>query len=86
MILKGSWLTRLLGSAIILEAVSSAIIALTDSNPLTNVDWKAWLLTIGTGWGIAVARQNNKSSQDVGIRPNPTVTNTNLVENATITK
>lgn len=84
LIFKGSWLTRLLGIAIILHAISGAAIALTDNNALTQVDWDGLLFNIGAGWGIAIARQNNVSSQDVGIRPpvNPTVTHTNMVNQA----
>lgn len=80
MIFKGSWLTRLTGIAIIVETISSAVVKLTDNNPLTNVDWKTAAVAIATGYGIAIARQNNVSSQDVGIRP--AVTTTNVVERA----
>lgn len=67
-ILKGSWLTRLLGIFIILQDIGTTGVALLDSNPATVVDWKLFAVTFAAGWGIAIARQNSKTSEEVGLK------------------
>jgi len=69
MIFKGSWLTRILGIAIILQAVSSAVVALLDNDPSTVVNTHSFLFDIGVGWGIAISRQNNVTSEAAGAKP-----------------
>ena len=61
-----SWKTSGAGFAAILVAVGSAITAVTDNDPTTNIDIGALTAALLAGIGLIFARDNNKSSEDVG--------------------
>lgn len=63
-----SWKTTVAGILTIVSAVSGAALAFLDGNPNTNVDWTTVAAAITTGWGLIVARDNNKSSETVGAK------------------
>ena len=63
-----SWKTTGAGIGAILVAVGSALTATFDADPLTVADWGAVIASIIAGIGLIAARDNDKSSQDVGIR------------------
>ena len=63
-----SWKTTGAGIGAIMVAVGSALTATFDSDPLTVADWGAVIASIIAGIGLIAARDNDKSSQDVGIR------------------
>jgi hypothetical protein len=58
-----SYRTTLLGLATIIGAISSAAIALTDGDPLTQPDWAILTAAITTGLGLIQARDNKVSSE-----------------------
>lgn len=61
-----SWKTTLAGIASILTAIAGALTSLTDSDPNTNPDWMATGAAITAGVGLIAARDNNKTSEQVG--------------------
>jgi ABC-type Mn2+/Zn2+ transport system permease subunit len=63
-----SWKTTLFGVCTILSALSGVGISLLDGNPATNPDWSVVVTACITGFGLIFARDNNKSSEDVGIK------------------
>ena len=64
--MKGSWKTTTCGVAAILAAVANAVVALTDGNPATNPEWTVVLAAIMAGVGLLKARDNDRTSEDVG--------------------
>ena len=78
--LKGfsSWKTTAMGVAVLigtlgnfLAAVSLAVTALFDGDPSTIVDWTALssgFAAITAGFGLIFARDNTKSSEQVGAK------------------
>ena len=57
--------------AAILAAVAALAVAakaMFDGDPATNVDWSQLSLTIMLAVGLFTARQNNQSSEAVGIK------------------
>lgn len=63
-----SWKTTAAGIAAILTAVGSALTAFVDNDPTTTLDVGATIAAIMAGIGLIMARDNNKSSEDVGAR------------------
>lgn len=63
-----SWIPKLTGVASLLTLWGNTIVMLTDGNPATNPDWSMVLTATMAAVGVISARQNNVSSQDVGIR------------------
>lgn len=63
-----SWRTTVAGVAVILSALSTAVQLLFDGNPQTNPDFNILAAQIATGVGLLVARDNNKTSENVGAR------------------
>jgi hypothetical protein len=60
--------TTVLGIVSILAAICGAATALLDGNAATNVDWATVSAAIAAGWGLIMARDNNKTSEDVGAK------------------
>lgn len=63
-----SWKTTGLGVAMILGSVAFAATALLDNDPTTVVDFKILYASIMAGFGLIAARDNNKTSEDVGVK------------------
>lgn len=63
-----SWKTTTAGIGAILVAVGSALTAMFDGDAATVADWGAVIAAVIAGIGLISARDNDKSSQDVGIR------------------
>ena len=66
--MKGSWKTTATGVATILVAVGTAVKALTDGDPATNVNFEVTITAISAGIGLIFARDNNQTSEDVGAK------------------
>src|SRR5688500_20255917 len=64
-----SWQTTLAGIAAIVAAIANAIVAQFDSDPMTVPDWPLVVAAIAAGIGLIRARDNDKSSEDVGAKP-----------------
>lgn len=77
-VLKGftSWKTTAMGIAVeigylgqFLNAASQGVTAIFDGDPTTSPDWiamKTSAALVAAGFGLIFARDNNKSSEDVG--------------------
>jgi hypothetical protein len=63
---KRSWKTTGAGLAAIMTVVGAALTQLTDGNPATNPDWSIVLPAVASGFGLMFARDNDKSSEEVG--------------------
>jgi len=63
-----SWKTTVAGISVILSAVATAVQLLFDGDPQTNPDFNILAAQIATGVGLLVARDNSKSSEQVGAR------------------
>jgi len=63
-----SWKTTATGLLAIVIAVATALKALWDNDPSTTPDWNAVAVAIMAGIGLLLARDNDKSSEDVGIK------------------
>lgn len=62
-----SWKTTVTGIAVLIGAVSMALIALLDGNPATTVDFDAILAALA-GLGLLAARDNNVTSEEAGAK------------------
>ncbi len=60
-----SWKTTLLGILVLIGAFVSGAMATFDSDPTTVIDMGEIIAAI-TGLGLFAARDNDKSSEDVG--------------------
>ena len=67
MLKQRSWKTTLAGLSSIMSGLGQIIYAITDGNPQTNPDWGTSIPLIITGIGLIFARDNDKSSRDIGI-------------------
>lgn len=66
-IFSGSWKTGWLGVlAVASAAITFILTPLLDGNPATSVDLGAVLPTILAGLGVYVARDDDKTSEQVG--------------------
>lgn len=63
-----SWKTTVAGIAAIIAAIALAISNEFDSDPATIADWGVVLATVIAGVGLLFARDNDKSSEDVGAK------------------
>ena len=66
--MKGSWKTTMTGICTILVAVGTALKVLLDGDASTSVNFEATIAAITVGIGLISARDNNKSSEDVGAK------------------
>ena len=64
--MKGSWKTSASGISVILLAISTVCNALFDNDPNTIPNWNIAITQVSLGVGLLMARDNNKSSEDVG--------------------
>lgn len=63
-----SWKTTVAGIGGILAAVGGALALLFDGKPDTNPDWTAVIAAVTAGVGLILARDNDKSSEDVNAK------------------
>lgn len=63
-----SWKTSVSGLAAILVAVGAALSALSDGKAETNVDFPSLFAACIAGVGLLFARDNNRSSESVGVK------------------
>lgn len=63
-----SWKTTVMGIAAILIALCTAAKAYLDGDPATEVNLELVISEIVAGIGFIVARDNDKSSEDVGAK------------------
>ena len=63
-----SWKTTAAGIAAIVAAVALAISHQFDSDPATVADWSAVITALTAGIGLVLARDNDKSSEQVGAK------------------
>ena len=68
--LQGSWKTTLLGVLALLGALVQVTTALLDNDPETKPNFEI-LATAAAGIGLIFARDNNKTSEDVGAVSTP---------------
>ena len=61
-----SWKTTAAGLSAIVAAVAGAAKLMLDADPNTNPDWTALIAAVTAGVGLIAARDNDKSSEDVG--------------------
>lgn len=61
-----SWKTTLAGAAAVVAAVATAVSAQFDNNPATVPDWTLVIGMITAGVGLMFARDNDKTSEQVG--------------------
>lgn len=66
--MKGSWKTTVMGICSILGVLATAVKALVDGDPSTTVDYQMVVAGITAGVGLIMARDNDKSSEDVGAK------------------
>ena len=64
--LSGSWRTTLGGVGVLLATVATALTALTDNNPETNVNWEILVAGVSAAFAMIAARDNKVSSEEVG--------------------
>lgn len=67
-IIKGSWRTSTAGWAAVGTAIANAARLLMDKDTATNPDWWALISLVLVGFGLISARDNNVSSENVGIK------------------
>ncbi len=63
-----SWKTTTAGLAAILAALFAALTAERDGDPATVADWNTVAIAAAAGAGLLSARDNNKSSEQVGAK------------------
>ena len=61
-----SWKTTLAGIAAIVAAVATAVSAQFDNDPATVPDWTLVIGMVTAGVGLVLARDNDKTSEQVG--------------------
>lgn len=61
-----SWKTTLAGIAAIVAAVGTAVSAQFDNDPATVPNWSMVIGMITAGVGLILARDNDKTSEQVG--------------------
>lgn len=66
--MKKSWKTSAAGIGAILVALGSALSATFDADPVTVPDWGALVAAVIAGIGLLAARDNDKSSEEVGAK------------------
>jgi hypothetical protein len=63
-----SWKTTTAGIGAILVAVGTAMKAMFDNDPSTVPEWGAVVAAIIAGIGLIVARDNNVTSEQAGVK------------------
>ena len=63
-----SWKTSTAAITTIVAAISGAIKYMVDGDPATNPDWSLIMPQIIAAVGLLCARDNNKTSEDVGAK------------------
>ena len=64
-----SWKTTLCGVlGIVAAAITLLVVPTLDSDPATMANWGAFTATLTTATGLLFARDNDKSSEDVGAK------------------
>jgi hypothetical protein len=63
-----SWKTSAAGIGALLVAIGGALTATFDADPTTNADWAAVIAAAVAGFGLIFARDNDKSSEQVGAK------------------
>jgi len=66
--MKKSWKTTTAGIGTILGAIGYALAAQFDTDPSTLPNWGGVIAAITSGVGLILARDNDKSSEQVGAR------------------
>ena len=66
-IMKGSWKTTLAGIGVLLAAIGAALHAAFDNDPATVINIQEIIAALA-GLGLLSARDNDKSSEDVGAK------------------
>lgn len=66
--INGSWKTSLFGTGGILIIVANVASMLLDGDPNTNPDWSVTFAALMPAIAALFARDNDKSSEDVGVR------------------
>lgn len=61
-----SWKTTAAGVAAIVAAIAAAARALLDGNPETAINWEATAAAVMAGVGLITARDNDRTSEEVG--------------------
>ncbi len=64
--MKKSWKTTVAGVAGIVAAIASAVAAQFDSDPATTPNWELVVGLIAAGLGLLLARDDNRTSEEVG--------------------
>lgn len=62
---NSSWKTTAAGVGAIVAAIAGALNLVFDGNTMTNPDWTSVIAAITAGVGLVMARDNDKSSEDV---------------------
>ena len=62
---NSSWKTTTAGVSAIVAAIAGALNLVFDGNTMTNPDWTSVIAAITAGVGLVMARDNDKSSEDV---------------------
>ena len=60
--------TTLAGIAAAVGAIATAVTLFFDGDPATNPDWGVTIGLIMAAFGLLKARDNDKSSEDVGLK------------------
>lgn len=67
-----SWKTTLCGILAALAAcITLVAVPLLDNDPATTANWTGAVAAIVAAIGLIMARDNDKSSEDVGAKPKP---------------
>ena len=64
-----SWKTTLAGIAAIIAAIALAIAHQFDADANTIAEWGGVAAAVAAGVGLILARDNDVSSEDAGIKP-----------------
>jgi hypothetical protein len=63
-----SWKTTVAGIAAIVAAIALAVTHQFDADPTTVADWSTVITALTAGIGLVLARDNDKSSEQVGAK------------------
>lgn len=63
-----SWKTTAAGLLVSISTITAAVAAMLDSDPGTVPDWDLVAVAVVGAVGLIMARDNDKSSEDVGAK------------------
>lgn len=63
-----SWKTTIAGIAAAIATIASAVGATFDNDPSTVADWGIVTAALAAAYGLIKARDNDKTSEDVGAK------------------